>query len=396
MIKYIDDNKMLGKVYNMRKMVKEVRKLDLPDYKMQHVDFSCKYNMVLSERARAKTTTYLLLSLLMYREYGCTTAYFRTHKDLIAPSNLVDIFGVINEYNYIERIFGEGWNYLKYDKRNYYLCQLDENGEIIKQDYKPIIHCMSVDRMEWYKSTFNDPNCDIILYDEFIDEYHQNNSFENFMHCISTIFRSRKSGMIFMLANTIEIEHPYFYEFDIHEELLQVERGQSLVCANGSTRINVFILEELSGQKKRLRNEINNLYFSFKNHALTSITGEGTWDIKQYPHIYLLDEYEILERPQLFLYVDYRGMLIRLELVIHDKMGACVYVTPATRIYEDSKMLTMQDIKDSRYIFGIPRNNLLVNTFFHCYDKNKFYYANNATGRRLENFIKDVKVGMKY
>ena len=50
---------------------------------------------------------------------------------------------------------------------------VDENGEIIKQDYKPIIHCMSVDRMEWYKSTFNDPNCDIILYDEFIDDSYE-------------------------------------------------------------------------------------------------------------------------------------------------------------------------------------------------------------------------------
>ena len=167
-IKYINNDKSQGKQYDFKSIIKMLRSLNLPDYKMEKYIFSCKWNVVLSERGRAKTTTLLLFSLLMFREYVTTSAYLRTVKDMIAPSQLSELFGVINEYNYIEKLFDGKYNHLKYDKRHYYLTKVDELGNEIKEcrNNIPVFHVMSIDRWEHYKSTFNDMNCDIILYDE--------------------------------------------------------------------------------------------------------------------------------------------------------------------------------------------------------------------------------------
>lgn len=269
-IEYIDGIKERGKKYDFKKINKIMQTLDLPDYKMERYNFGCKWNVIMSERSRAKTTTLLLFSLVMYREYKCTTAYMRTTEEMVRPSNLGEIFGVINEYNYVSRIFGEKYNTIIYNNKHYYLGKRDENGDVVYKDNTAIFHILSIDKMEIRKSTFNDVNCDIILWDEFIDSKYRDDTFIFLMHWISTIFRRRKSGIITLLSNTIDIEHPMFYELDIHDDIMYLPRGESIICQSSkeSTRVNVYLLPEPSDDKKKLRDEINMLYFNFKSKAL--------------------------------------------------------------------------------------------------------------------------------
>lgn len=390
-IKYINNDKSQGKQYNFKSIIKMLHSLNLPDYKMEKYIFSCKWNVVLSERGRAKTTTLLLFSLLMFREYETTTAYLRTVKDMIAPSQLSELFGVINEYNYIEKLFDGKYNFLKYDRRHYYLTKVDELGNELKEcrNNNPVFHIMSVDRWEHYKSTFNDMNCDIILYDEFIDSKYNDETFLGLMNTISTIFRNRKSGIITLLANTLDIEHPMFYELDIHDNLEYLRRGENVVIQNGieSTRVNVYLVDKPNEKLAKIRSEINYLYFNFKNKALNSITGADTWDFKQWQSSRILKEFKVLYKPNIYLYVDYHGRFIRLELLLYEKLGTIVNVTPSTKIYDSSKICTLGNIDSENKYYALGSNSNYCNAFFKHLKTNKFYYANNSLGSMLDNYI---------
>lgn len=389
-VEYIDGIKERGKKYDFKKINKIMQSLDLPDYKMERYNFGCKWNVIMSERSRAKTTTHLLFSLEMYKEYTCTTAYMRTTEEMVRPSNLGEIFGVINEYDYVSRIFGEKYNTLVYHNKHYYLAKRDENGDIIYKDNTPVFHILSIDKMEIRKSTFNDINCDIVLWDEFIDSKYRDDTFVFLMHWISTIFRRRKSGIITLLSNTIDIEHPMFYELDIHDDIMYLPRGESIICQSSkeSTRVNVYLLPEPSDDKKKLRDEINMLYFNFKSKALNSITGKDTWDVVERQHISILQKQDkVILKPNLFLYIKYHNSLIRLELVVYEKFGKVVHATNATKYYTKSKVLTNGDLIEPNFIYGIGKGNPYCDMFFDLYNKNKFYYSNNSIGNKLESYF---------
>lgn len=389
-VEYIDGIKERGKKYDFKKVNKIMQSLDLPDYKMERYNFGCKWNVIMSERSRAKTTTLLLFSLVMYREYNCTTAYMRTTEEMVRPSNLGEIFGVINEYDYVSRIFGEKYNTLIYNNKHYYLGKRDENGDIVYKDKTPVFHILSIDKMEIRKSTFNDVNCDIILWDEFIDSKYRDDTFIFLMHWISTIFRRRKSGIITLLSNTIDIEHPMFYELDIHDDIMYLPRGESIICQSSkeSTRVNVYLLPEPSPDNKKLRDEINMLYFNFKSKALNSITGKDTWDVLERQHISILQKQDkVILKPNLFLYIKYHNSLIRLELVVYEKFGKVVHATNATKYYTKSKVLTNGDLVEPNFIYGIGKGNSYCDMFFKLYKKNKFYYSDNSIGNKLESYF---------
>ena len=389
-VEYIDGIKEHGKKYDFKKIMKIMQSLDLPDYKMERYNFGCKWNVIMSERSRAKTTTLLLFSLVMYREYNCTTAYMRTTEEMVRPSNLGEIFGVINEYNYVSRIFGEKYNTIIYHNKHYYLGKRDENGDVVYKDNTAIFHILSIDKMEIRKSTFNDVNCDIILWDEFIDSKYRDDTFIFLMHWISTIFRRRKSGIITLLSNTIDIEHPMFYELDIHDDIMYLPRGESIICQSSkeSTRVNVYLLPEVSDDKKKLRDEINMLYFNFKSKALNSITGKDTWDVVERQHISILQKQDkVILKPNLFLYIKYHNSLIRLELVIYEKFGKVVHATNATKYYAKSRVLTNGDLLEPNFIYGIGKGNSYCDMFFNLYNKNKFYYSDNSIGNKLESYF---------
>lgn len=390
-LKYINDDKSQGKIYNFKFLIKELNKLDLPDYHMEKYNFQSKWNIVLSERGRAKTTTLLLFALLLFKHYNTSSAYIRTIDKMIAPSLLKELFGVINEYHYIEKIFDGKYNYLKYDRKHYYLTVVDETGNEIKEKrcQQAIFHIMSIDKWEHYKSSFNDMNCDFIVWDEFIDKHYNEETFVGIMNIISTIFRNRKSGMITLLANTLDIEHPLFYDLDIHDNIEYLQRGEAVTVQHtiDTTKVNIYLVDKPDTRLQQIRSEVNLLYFNFRNKALNSITGNDTWDVKQWQSTFILKGYKVLYKPNIFLYIDYHGRYIRLELLIYEKLGTLVKVSPATRIYKDSKICTLGDIDKENKIFGVGYNNNYCDTFFRLLKKNKFYYVNNSLGNMLDNYL---------
>ena len=79
-MKYIDDNKELGILYDWKKIYRLYKKLGCPDnvYNPTTLPINqAKYFMLLSERKTGKTTNLLLLGMCANQEYGTVIHYIR-------------------------------------------------------------------------------------------------------------------------------------------------------------------------------------------------------------------------------------------------------------------------------------------------------------------------------
>lgn len=125
--------------------------------------------------------------------------------------------------------------------------------------------CMlSIDNAENYKSSYNAPYGDLIIFDEFIGKYYYRNEFVRFNDLLKTIIRDRQSPIIVLLANTIDKNSQYFNELEIYNTVQNMKQGDSeIITSERGTNIYVEILE--SGVKKqKTRSIVNTLFLDGK------------------------------------------------------------------------------------------------------------------------------------
>lgn len=388
-IKYINNKKELGVEYDFNLIKKEFKKLRVPDdvYDPSGLPLSTnKYFINLSDRSAGKTTNWLLLGLCMYKLYGTQIQYVRQRAENIAPKNTKDLFSTILDYDYITKLTDGAYNTVIYKSRRWFLARVDDKGVIEMVDGTHFMFMCSVDKGEDLKSSYNAPMGDFIVFDEFISTLYYPNEFVRFCDLVKTIIRERQSPIIIMLANTIDKHSQYFNELEIYEDIQNLSQGESKqVVTSQGTRVYIEILGKTIKKQKK-RDILNKLFFGFKNPQLASITG-ADWSIKNYPHI----PEKVKDNEVIYLstkiYVYHNEKYIRLDVVRHDELGLCIYVHWATRTYDDSIILTCNDIQDKRYLFkfGFGRLNTLIK---ELYNRNKIYYASNDVGSFFENYIK--------
>lgn len=384
-IPYINDDPILGIDYDWEYIFKEFKKLGVPDnvYKPVHVPVTLvKYILLLSERATGKTTNWLLIGLIMWQRYGTIIQYIRQSEDMIKPKVASKLFDVINGYSYITAITGGEYDEAIYKARNWYLVKRDESGEIVKKS-TPVMYCLDLDESAVYKSSYNAPLGDLIIFDEFVSKRYYPNEFVTFCDVVKTIIRKRHSPIVVMLANTIERYNTYFSELNIQEDILQIKTGDSMIKY---TDKGTGIYAEIIGTKDLSRAYQNELFFGFKNPRLAAITG-GDWAIDNYPHIEPDKERKSYERMH---YIRYNGYLVNMEFCRSKKLGAHMIVHKATKTYDDSIIYTIDDIAsvNERYRFGRTAYDKMI---WSLYNNNKWYYSNNEVGNVVRSYVNQAK-----
>lgn len=388
-IKYYDNDEKHGIIIDWNAVFREFRKLKVPKdvYDPTTVPItSAKYIQLLSERSTGKTTNWLLIGMILYQMYGTITQYIRQTEDMIKPSIAGEIFKVILEYGdgkYIKAITNDKYNSIYIHWKKAYFCNKDENGKIIEQDPNNFLQFLSIDNNFDYKSTYNAPKGDLILYDEFIGKFYRPNEYVDFMDLLSTIIRKRKTPVVVMLANSINYNSMYFKEFEISKEVKQIKTGQSKLI---TTEKGTTIYFEIIGLKlTAIKTEINRLFFGFNNPKLASITGgEQTWAFDPVPHIVNDDTDVYITR---ILRLDCDDVMLQLDVVRTEDRGLIVNVHECTRLYEDSIILTNGEIRQRNQLFGLGRGKLCKKVW-ELYKQNKFYYDSNETGSLVENYVK--------
>lgn len=391
--KYINGDPQLGINYNWKLIRKEFKKLKIP-IDVYNPCNSCpfelaKYFVINSERDVGKTTNFLLLGMIMNKLYGTQIQYVRQIESMIMPKALRNLFSTIVIHKYIEIITDGVYNSVYYHGRRYYYALADENGQITEIAPEHFMFCCSIDKAIDLKSGYNAPIGDLIIFDEFIGKYYYSNEFVSFEDLCKTIIRGRRSPIIVMLANTINVHSQYYNELEIYDTITTMHPGDNTIV---KTDLGTTIYIELIGvieQKKLKRNIVNELFFGFKNPLLGSITGNSEWSFKSYQHIPESVKDEEPETLSRRIYIYHNNKYVRLDMMHHKDLGLCCYLHWATRTYQDSIILTTDNRYDNRYLYrlGNKKTEKLIKLLFA---ENRMYYQTNDIGSFVENYITNV------
>lgn len=375
------DWKLIKKEWNKLKMPKNVA------YDPFHVPFDvklynhCSYYMFFSKRGVGKTTTMLLLGLILFKLYGVVIQYIRQKEDMLRPKFAQELMKTILECGYIEKLTDGRWNYAYYYANKWVFCKLSESGKIEEKTAIHFMYELSIDQSFTYKSNYNAPHGDWILFDEMLGRKYEPNEFIYFMDILSTIIRKRQGVRIILLSNAIDEYSEYFEEFEIEDQIKKLKRGDCDICtSSGGTKIYVEKIDQNDKNSARLNKE----YFGFKSPMLYAITGEGDWNVKICKHWDIHDETaELIDRTH---YIKMGLNLVRLELMRSEKYGFHVRVQKATKIYDDSVIYTMDEIEDERFRHSKGHSN--VDRFIWAllaYDK--WHYRTNSQKNFIDKYL---------
>ena len=384
-LEYINDNPLDGVKYDFNFLKNEYKKLKCPKdvYNPCHLPFdSAKWFVVLSERARGKTTNLLLFGMLIWWHYGRGICYIRSNEQMITPKFSKDLFSNIISWGYVEKISGGKYNTVQYKSRRWYFAHVDEEDETDLISQEPFCIMLSVDKDEDYKSVLETKN-DFIIFDEFIERYYYPQQFIMFCNVCKTILRERQSGIIILSANTIDKLSPYFNELMIMDEIENLGQGENkLITTPKGTRVYFEILGKKTQKAGKKQSLFNKLYYGFDNPKLVSITGTDTWAMDNYPHT--PREFKILQKNHYILFND---KLINLEICESIEGTIFINCHLATKTYDDSVIYTLEFFTDQRryrYQFGITSVDKFI---WNKYKQNLFTYSDNSIGSLVEKFV---------
>lgn len=387
-MKYIENDINNGIEYEWKLLRKDFKTLKIPKdvYDTSKNPFETSYIFVdVSERSVGKTTNWLLLGMLMYVRYGTIIQYIRQNELMITPKYMKDLMKTVREFNYIEKITKGKYNDCVYKARRWTFVHVDEKGEIDLMDKSHFMMCLSIDKSEIYKSSYNAPTGDLVIFDEFTSKHYSGDEFVYFLDLVKTIQRERRSLKIVMLSNTLDVHNQYFHELEIFGTISKMNVGDKRdVITDGGTSIHINFIEP-NLQLKEKKSISNMLYYGFKNPKLNAITGlNGTWALKNCQRIPKNKTYKSVDR---HIYISHNNLLMNLEIVDIDEIGIAMYVHYATFTYDDSIILTLDFIYDDKHKYKLGGKKL-QKMILNMLEKSKIYYASNDVNSLFENYLK--------
>lgn len=391
-IKYYDNDPQSGIIYDYKKVTKEFKKLDIPKdvYDPAGIDFKhdTKYYMLLSERSRGKTTNVLLLGMIYNKMYGTQIMYIRQRDDMITRKNTIQLFDIILEYGYVEKLTDGKFSNIYYHARCWYYCNYDESGKVSEVADHPFMIMLAVQNHQLYKSSLVAPKGDFILYDEMISDVYMYDEFPHFCDLVKTIIRDRISPIIFLCSNMVDRESPWMRELMIYDEVLTMNTGdcRTVETKEKGTKIYIEILESIDRNKNPRRAKNIAYYFSFKNPKLIGITG-GDWVIDAYRHIPHITHV----RPMGTAYLEYMDSLIQLRIVESldkDMTGVYIFCEPSDHELIESDVRFTLEPRRANDIYGLQGGVYIAEFIRKLFIAERVFYSDNTTSSQVKNYLK--------
>lgn len=391
-IKFYDNKESHGIVIDWNEVRKLYKKLNTPKEFYNPCTLpleNCPYSDILSERSIGKTTNLLLFGMCANKLYGTVIQYIRQTEEMTAPSVSRELFETILSYEngrYIKELTDGKYNSIIVRWRRAYYCLRDEDGKVVEQAEEHFLMMLSIDRNLSYKSSYNAPKGDFILYDEFIGKATSEVEFVNFMDLLKTIIRLRKTPRVILSANTVNLNHAYFREQEISKEVRKLKMGDSAIF---TTERGTKIYVEIYGAKvTQIKLDINKMFFGFKNPRLSAITGtDAVWAFDCYPHIVANDTDKFISKR---LRLKCGDLLLQADILETEERGIIANVHPCTTTYSDSIILTNGEVWARNEYYGVGKG-MLCELFWRLYRANKVYFDTNETGALLAEYVRNIK-----
>lgn len=355
-------------------------------YSLKQIDKTeALYRIVFGERTNGKTFAVLYKGLLDFVENRKMLCYIRRWQEDIKPKSAGTLFDnfVNNEIlgNIIEKLTDGKYNSYKYYLRNYTLVYRNEEGVIESEDTEPFCRSFAISDWEHDKSTPH-PRAHYICFDEFLTRGHYlADEYTKFNNLLSTIIRNRGDLIIYMVANTVNFDCPYFTEMGLKHVRRMKQGDIDIYKFTEELKVAVEYCKDTSEGKA------SNKYFAFDNPALQMIT-KGSWQTEVYPHLQEVDKYNKDE--VIFMwFIKYLDSIVQVNLI--DK-GDRAY------IYMHYKTSDIKSDKDILYEFNTVSNPYRYSNMTRPTDKlsskvwqlwNTYpkFYQTNELGELIRNYL---------
>lgn len=183
------------------------------------------YNFIIGERSNGKTTAVLRHIVQDYYETGRRGVIIRQMEEDIKGHKGESLFAGMINGGMIEELTEGEYQGVKAFKRAYYLGKQDEMGQWT-YDKEPFAFIFAISQAVHYKSN-SFPNVGTIMFDEFMRQDHMYLVDEPFLfvNLISTITREKDDASVFLIANTVSWNSPYFKAFGL-KNISQMKQGE--------------------------------------------------------------------------------------------------------------------------------------------------------------------------
>lgn len=388
--------------FDVKKIRSEIKKLNIPkEYFRIDLEsfFTHDYTILLSIRQDAgKTTQSLILGCVLRKIYGTVTEYIRNDEAQIRQKDIENLYNVVVKYGYIEKIFGS-YNDVEYAPRSkkFVLIKRDENGDIIDRDTKPLCVVHSNENWKNIKSSYNSPDGDYIVLDEFMDTNRATYGiWSEFMNNISTIGRPDAPGRephVLMLGNNTDQYSFWFDDFCISDQIYNLKFGGRIESKTDlGTSLCCSLLEASEVQKERLQKR-KIRFFGFNTPKAAQFIGSSEWSGTSWPHIDNKLDYDNCVFRRLYIY--HRNRYIQVEVFFEESRGYYLFLHFSNAPLFDDNIILRLDPREINEVYGMgeyapEKTWKRLRKIFRLRSENRAYYANNFVGEIVEDYVKNI------
>ena len=331
----------------------------------------------------------------------------RCDEKQIAKSSVAELFGAVEGLGYIEKIFPKQYNHVKYSptQKAFKLCWLDENGVESCIQSEPFCVLHSLENWQKYKSSYNSPKGDFIIFDEFLDTsrptYRQ---MTELMNNISTIGRvgskqRRNNVHVLMLGNNTDEYSHWWDDFTITEKIRNMQEfgSEFEVVTELGTSIHCKLIDINENKKQEVKQK-KIKFFGFNTPEMAQFNGTQVWSQTNYPQI---PDNSMLNKDNLIfnnLFINHRDRYIQLDMYHNQENGYFVFLHWANKPDDDRQCIILTMTPNApREMFGFGRFSFsdrmyeVVKKYVMLQGDNRWYYHNNQIGAIVDDFVKNTK-----
>lgn len=240
-------------------------------------------NFIIGERSNGKTTAVLRHIVKDYYETGRRGMIVRQMEEDIKGFRATALFAAINN-GMVEELTNDEYNAVKCFRRSYYLGRLNDDGEMVYEQ-EPFAQLVSLSQADHNKS-ISFPNVGTIMFDEFMRQGGQmlRDELKKYDSIISTIVREKDMATIFLIANTVSWNSPYFRKYKI-KNVRRMKQGDIAVVElpSGNPQVaNTRVAIEYCESTAKHGGKPSDVYFPEGDEQAKMIK-EGGFAVPAYP-----------------------------------------------------------------------------------------------------------------
>lgn len=369
--------------------------VSVPDQKSQPTNYyrldnilkeNADINIIMGERSNGKTYAIQEYLIKKFIDSGKQWVLVRRWLEDVKPTLIQNYLKAEIKDSLSDMSNGKftGWEY-----RNgwFYLCSYDSNGKPRLDESNRMCYVGSVTESERLKSLdFN--NVNDIVYEEFISlslEGYHTNEITLFDNLISTIFRRRTDGKIWMLGNTINPYCPFFERYGIKADRMKSGTITSIYNPETDGKITIEFCKSIN--KGSLKGTHAKYFMWGKDSGTFDMIGKGLWQLPDVPLMkpnYGLIDYTI------GLNFDGESYYVRLK---HNSTGdRFVYVHQVPKNQHFNSNLLVLDLKyNVKNNYFVSFRTLPVNKvhtlMIDLINNSKVFFDNRFSGNVFRNFL---------